>query len=150
MLLWLENTPIALWVSLSYWAYPLLLSVHIIGLSVVAGLFSMRDLRALGIVRDPPLSLFLRYHRLALVGLVLNFISGLLLFSSQATVLIESIPFVVKMVCVAMASAVAFILDSRLNAAGGYEVRGLKWLAGLSLCLWMSAIVAGRLIAYIF
>ena len=110
----------------------------------------MRDLRVLEIVRDPPLSLFSRYHRLALVGLVLNFLSGLLLFSSQATVLIESIPFVVKMVFVAIASAVAFILNARLNAAGGNEARGLKWLAGLSLCLWMSAIVAGRLIAYIF
>lgn len=150
MFLWLENTPMALWVSLSYWAYPLLLSVHIVGLSVVAGIFSMRDLRCLEIVSEPSLSLFLRYHRLALVGLALNTISGLLLFSSQATVLIESIPFVTKMVCVALASAVAFVLNSRLNAAGGQHARGLKWLAGLSLCLWISAIVAGRLIAYIF
>jgi len=140
----------ALWVSLSYWAYPLLLSVHIIGLSVVAGIFSMRDLRCLEIVREPSLSLFLRYHRLALVGLALNTLSGLLLFSSQATVLIESIPFVTKMVCVVLASAVAFILNSRLHATGGRNARGLKWLAGFSLCLWISAIVAGRLIAYIF
>jgi len=150
MFLWLENTPMALWVSLSYWAYPVLLSVHIIGLSVVAGIFSMRDLRCLEIVREPSLSLFLRYHRLALVGLALNTLSGLLLFSSQATVLIESIPFVTKMVCVVLASAVAFILNSRLHATGGRNARGLKWLAGLSLCLWISAIVAGRLIAYIF
>jgi hypothetical protein len=49
-----------------------------------------------------------------------------------------------------LASAVAFILNSRLHATGGRNARDLKWLAGLSLCLWISAIVAGRLIAYIF
>ena len=49
MFLWLENTPVALWVSLSLWAYPMLLSVHIVGLAMVVGLFSMRDLRLLGL-----------------------------------------------------------------------------------------------------
>jgi len=49
MFVWLETTPIAQLVALSLWAYPVLLSLHIIGLAIVVGIFSMRDLRLLGI-----------------------------------------------------------------------------------------------------
>ena len=117
MFFWLESTPLALWVSLSFWAYPVLLSVHIVGLSIVAGIYAMRDLRCLGVVSEPPLPLFVRFHRLALAGLALNVVSGFLLFSSQATVLIESVPFLIKMVCVGLASAIALIIHARFSAA---------------------------------
>ena len=161
MFFWLESTPLALWVSLSFWAYPVLLSVHIIGLSIVAGIYAMRDLRCLGVVSEPPLSLFVRLHRLALAGLALNVVSGFLLFSSQATVLIESVPFLIKMVCVGLASAIALIIHARFSAAIAgkahvvesnalLESPAIQRLSVLSLALWLSAIVAGRLIAYIF
>jgi hypothetical protein len=156
MFFWLESTPLALWVSLSFWAYPVLLSVHIVGLSIVAGIYAMRDLRCLGVVSEPPLPLFVRFHRLALAGLALNVVSGFLLFSSQATVLIESVPFLIKMVCVGLASAIALIIHARFSAAivGESDVLlespAIQRLSVLSLALWLSAIVAGRLIAYIF
>jgi|TARA_Y100000385_G_scaffold234030_1_gene247110 hypothetical protein len=161
MFFWLESTPLALWVSLSFWAYPVLLSVHIVGLSIVAGIYAMRDLRCLGVVSEPPLLLFVRFHRLALVGLGLNVASGFLLFSSQATVLIQSVPFLIKMVCVGLASAIALIIHARFSAAIAekahviesnvlLESRTMQRLSALSLALWLSAIVAGRLIAYIF
>ena len=119
------------------------------------------DLRCLGVVSEPPLSLFVRLHRLALAGLALNVVSGFLLFSSQATVLIESVPFLIKMVCVGLASAIALIIHARFSAAivgqayvGESDVLlespAIQRLSVLSLALWLSAIVAGRLIAYIF
>jgi hypothetical protein len=37
---WLEGTPLALWVSESDLVYPLLLSMHIIGLATFAGLLT--------------------------------------------------------------------------------------------------------------
>ena len=161
MFFWLESTPLALWVSLSFWAYPVLLSVHIVGLSIVAGIYAMRDLRCLGVVSEPPLSLFVRLHRLALAGLALNVVSGFLLFSSQATVLVGSVPFLMKMVCVGLASAIALTIHAHFIAAVAGQARvfesdelleslTIQRLSVLSLALWLSAIVAGRLIAYIF
>ena len=68
MFAWLENTPVALWVGLSLWAYPLLLAVHIVGLAVVVGIFSMRDLRLLGCFPGLAPAAFLPLSRLAWVG----------------------------------------------------------------------------------
>jgi hypothetical protein len=140
---------------------PCAFKCHIVGLSIVAGIYAMRDLRCLGVVSEPPLPLFVRFHRLALAGLALNVVSGFLLFSSQATVLIESVPFLIKMVCVGLASAIALIIHARFSAAivgqahvGESDVLlespAIQRLSVLSLALWLSAIVAGRLIAYIF
>ena len=95
------------------------------------------------------------------MGLALNVVSGFLLFSSQATVLIESIPFLIKLVCVGLASAIALVIHSHLKASIEKQAQvsesetmllgaKIKGLAMLSLVLWLSAIVAGRLIAYIF
>ena len=32
---WLENTSVAIWVGESLWAYPFMLSLHVIGLAIV-------------------------------------------------------------------------------------------------------------------
>ena len=58
MFLELENTAIALWVGTSLWAYPFLLSIHIVGLAIVVGIFSMRDLRLLGVFSSLSISTF--------------------------------------------------------------------------------------------
>ena len=42
----LETTELATWVAVSLWGYPFMLSLHVMGLAVVVGIFSMRDLSA--------------------------------------------------------------------------------------------------------
>lgn len=157
MFLWLEQSPVALWVSLSLWAYPALLSAHIVGLSIVAGLCSMRELRVLNLVSGPPASAFLRYQPIALAGLSLNVVSGLLLFSSQATVLVSSVPFLIKMASVLVASGLSFSISMSVRSSGhapfvpiAPALFALKLRAALALICWIAAIVAGRLIAYVY
>ncbi len=146
---WLEGTPLAMWVSLSLWAYPALLSAHIVGLSTAVGIYVMRDLSCLGLVSGFSITgaAFRRLHRLALIGLLINVISGFLLFTSQASLLVTNTPFLIKMACVVSASLIAIRLQARL-VVEEEATTGLKGLAAGSLLLWMSAIVAGRLIAY--
>ena len=91
MFIWLENTPIALWVSLSLYAYPLLLSLHIVGLATVVGIFSMRDLRLLGLFPELQATSFVPLGKLAAAGFTLNAISGFLLFTSQASIFITCV-----------------------------------------------------------
>lgn len=150
----LETTAIAIWVSESLWAYPLLLSIHIVGLAIVVGIFAVRDLRLLGLFSGLQPSVFLSLGKLGWIGFILNAVSGVLLFTSQAVTFVESVPFLVKISSILSGMVLAGIIQSRLRGelADDQAVIGqqTKIIAALSLLTWMIAIIAGRLIAYIF
>lgn len=156
MLTTLENTSLALWVGESLWAYPSLLACHIVGLAIVAGIFSMRDLKLLGFFPALDIAVFRQLLRPALLGFTINAVSGLLLFSSQASYLATSIPFLSKLACITVGMSAAIVLQSRLSnqlASGPGSIsldRNTQLLAAVSLSVWTGAIIAGRLIAYIF
>ena len=147
MFLELENTAIALWVGTSLWAYPFLLSIHIVGLAIVVGIFSMRDLRLLGVLSSLSISTFSYLKNLAIAGFVLNAFSGVLLFTSQASVFVTSVPFLTKISAILVGMVLAFVIQSKLTSEVDIKT---KLLAVVSLACWTSAIIAGRLIAYIF
>jgi len=155
MFIWLESTPIAMWVGLSLWAYPGLLAVHIVGLAVVVGIFSMRDLRLLGLFPGLQPAAFLPLSRLAWVGFIVNAISGILLFTSQAVTFVNNTPFLIKIVAILAGMALAGVIQSRLRGelagVGSFaEVsNSTRIIAIASLACWLTAIIAGRLIAYL-
>ena len=96
MLVWIENTSLALWVGTSLWAYPLLLSIHITGLAIIVGIFAIRDFHLVGVVSGLSVSNFLELKRLAYCGFMINSLSGIMLFSSQASYLATNLPFLLK------------------------------------------------------
>jgi len=155
MFLWLENTSVAIWVGGSLWAYPVLLSLHIVGLATVVGIFSMRDLRLLGLFTGLQPAAFLPLSKLAWIGFIINAVSGILLFTSQAVTFINSTPFLLKISSIVAGMTLAGILQSRLRSelvtSNGDVVisRSTKQIALVSLSFWLAAIIAGRLIAYI-
>jgi hypothetical protein len=144
---WLENTSVAEWVNTSLWAYPFWLSLHVIGLAMVAGIFLVRDLRLLGLFEGLDPRLFVDLGRVALVGFVVNAASGLFLFVAQASTFVSSTPFLVKISCIAIGLVVARVIQSRLRT--GLAAGPTRLLAVVSLMSWVAAIVAGRLIAYV-
>jgi len=153
---WIEGTRLALWVGESLWGYPLLLSLHIIGLAAVVGIFTMLDFRLLGIVKEVALQPLATLFGLAWVGLIINTISGIALFTSQATMFVTNIPFLVK-----IASIIVGVLIS-LPILKSVRENGAKWDAGesvpdasvrmwavASILCWTFATFGGRLIAYL-
>ena len=157
MFSWLETTAVANWVALSLWAYPALLSLHIVGLAIMVGIFAMRDLRLAGFVKGIDPRVFVNLAPFAWFGFTLNLVSGLLLFTSQATVLVTNPPFLIKIACIFAGMLLAGTIHSRLRkqsvSASFYvtmlsEEGTLRPLALLSLTIWAAAISAGRLIAY--
>ena len=151
----LEGTSIAIWVGTSLWAYPALLSVHIIGLAIVVGIFSMRDMRLLGLFSGLQPAAFLPLSKLAWIGFIINAISGILLFTSQAVTFVNSIPFLFKISFIIAGMVLAGVIQSRLRgelagSSGDVVISGsTRKLALVSLVFWLAAIIAGRLIAYI-
>lgn len=153
MFVWIEGTPVAQWVSLSLYAYPFLLSVHIVGLAVVVGLFMMRDLRLIGYFTALDPFAFLSLGRLAWTGFFFNAVSGLMLFTSQAQTFADNTAFLIKIAFIIAGMALAGVIHARLRAslsAGSDAIsRSTRTVALCSLLTWTGAIIAGRLVAYI-
>lgn len=162
---WLQDRDISQWVALSDWGYPLLLSVHSIGMSAVVGILAMLNIRVLGIRQDIPLAALEKYMAVAWLGFGLNAISGALLFMSAATRLIGNWPFLVKMACVVIGGLLSWVLwqmiqvgpsntpassRSQVSADCTYAVSAnARTVARISLVIWFITILSGRLIAYV-
>ena len=93
---------------------------------------------------------------LVYLGLLVNFVSGFTLFSSQATFYVTNIPFLVKIFSIIGGSLLAFKIQLRLQSnVSAWEKRTKqpnledRSYAMISLIIWTSAIFGGRLIAYL-
>src|ERR1044072_6165726 len=102
VLVWLESTALGVWVheSPSVWAQTTVLTLHTMGMAVPVGASWVLDLRLLGISRNIPLSAFRWVFRAVGIGLIVNLVTGLLLFIGRATTWGTSLAFLVKMLLV--------------------------------------------------
>ncbi|MDH3440734.1 MAG: hypothetical protein OEM63_08290 [Gammaproteobacteria bacterium] len=152
---WLETTPPAIWVGESLWGYPIMLGCHAVGLAIVVGIFLMRDLRLIGLVQGISYESLDSLRNLAWTGFVINAVSGCFLFTSQATVFIESTPFLLKISMIFLAAICAAIIQNKLrDAASQWDSTGavagsVRTIAMASTALWIGAIISGRLVAYL-
>ncbi len=152
---WLEYSALADWVATSIWGYPILLTAHSVGLAIIVGILFVLNLRLLGLFSEIAITSLSSLLKLAWIGFILNLVSGFCLFSSQATYFATHIAFLIKITAIILAIVNAAFIQSLIRTQGhhwdsGGDVTGLaKGLAASSLVLWLTAIIAGRLIAYI-
>jgi hypothetical protein len=110
------------------------------------------DLRLLGVSRSVPVAAFRWVFPVVAVGLTVNLITGVLLFVKNATVWATAIPFLIKMgLVVASAATIIPIRTYVVNSdAGTLAVSSnARLLAIASILAWTSAVVAGRMLAYL-
>ncbi|HYR84843.1 MAG TPA: hypothetical protein VE422_12255 [Terriglobia bacterium] len=152
---YLEQTGFAAWIreSDSIWAYPTILFLHTIGLSIVVGINSAIDLRILGLAPRLPLEPLERLFPLMWVGFWVNAASGTLLLIADASTKLANPVFYIKMGFIALAIIDVFVIRKRVFRDPLVDKRPLtanaKILAAVSLSLWLGAITAGRLMAYL-
>ena len=154
MLASLEQSAFSTWLlsSNSVWAYPAVLTLHTFGMMVLVGAGVMLDLRLLGFGRGIPLDSLKALFRIMWSALILNAITGSMLFVADATKRGTSTIFLVKMLLVA-GGIVTIVLIKR-EVYGKHPspvaVSGTaRLLAIASLLVWSAAISAGRLLAYV-
>ena len=84
---WLEQTAVGTSIRESLWLFPIIETVHIFGIILLVGATSILDLRLMGLTfRDEPVSkLANQFLPWAWAGFLTQVITGLLLFSSEAT-----------------------------------------------------------------
>ncbi len=154
MLNWLESTSIAVWLaeSPSVWAMPTVLTLHTTGMAVLVGASWVLDMRLLGINRNVPLSAYRWVFRAVAIGLIVNLITGVLLFMKNATTWGTALPFLAKMAfVVASAATILPIRTYVLNSGAGPSKISdrARLLAIASIVAWTAAVTAGRLLAYL-
>jgi hypothetical protein len=133
--------------------YPAVEILHILGFVVLVGSILALDLRLLGLGRgiaiQPMARLLLPLSRF---GFLLAIAMGFLLFSADAAHVVRNPAFQAKLLLIAAALVnivIAHIGPWRRVAFWHSEPSGgAKVTALASLLLWLSAICAGRLIAY--
>lgn len=130
------------------WLFPVIQSIHIIGISVMVGTIALVDFRLLGIgLRRPGIpELAARLAPWTVVGLLTILITGPLLFWSDLPRYIINPAFLVKMALLVLALASHFTLHRHVVREGALP-SSRRAVAVLSLILWSCVVLAGRAIA---
>jgi hypothetical protein len=151
---WLQATWVGKLVAESLWGYPLLETIHSIGMAMMIGSLGLINLRVLGYKPELPLLDVRQLLPLAWTGFTMNAISGTLLFTSDAVYFWDKYTFRIKMILIILGGINASLLGQRVfrEAAAGAPplppAASTKVIAFLSLVFWFGAVIAGRLIAY--
>ena len=142
--MWLAESP-------SVWAYATVLTLHTAGMAVLVGANWMLDLRLLGINRRVPLSAYRWVFPAVSLGLLVNVVTGVMLFIKSATKWGTALPFLVKMVLIiaSVATLAPFRSHVLRNDADNEVNSNLRLLAIASILAWTGAVTAGRLLAYL-
>jgi hypothetical protein len=133
--------------------YPIVAILHIMGFAVLVGSIVSLDLRLLGLGRGIPIRPMARLVLpLARTAFAVALTTGFLLFSADAAHVVGNPAFQAKMLLLLTALVTVVAAHAgpwRKLASWGDEVPGgAKVTATLSLGLWLSVVLCGRLIAY--
>lgn len=151
---WLTFSPVGNFVATVLWAYPLLETLHSLGMALLLGTLGLVNLRVLGYKPDLPLLGTRELLPVAWLGFTVNAVSGLLLFTSDAVYFFNSYTFRIKMLLIVLGGINAYVLGLRVFQRAGAPdgdyspTPGTKAVAASSLVFWVGALIAGRLIAY--
>jgi hypothetical protein len=147
-LFWLEDSLVGMTVSSTEWGYPIILSLHAIGMATMVGVALMLTIRVLGFASAIPVTAMAPYWNVALGGFFLNLASGTALFCGNASELAFNWAFRIKIVLVFAGLALTWQLVRICIARSDDITTGHRRLAALAMATWITAIIFGRLIGY--
>jgi hypothetical protein len=136
------------------WGWPAAESLHFIGLSLLVGGVFLFDLRLLGMGKRIPIRVVHRLIPWGLLGYVITALSGMLFMMTEPDQYIYNPSFHFKMLFMVAAgfnAAMFYLISFRRTIVLGPSVdapRAAKTMAAISIVLWISVIVAGRLITF--
>jgi hypothetical protein len=156
LIVWMNDSPIGTGIRESIWAFPIIEATHVLALALSVGVLIWFDLRLMGWgMKHTPIS---QIHRqvmpLATFGFLIMFVTGFLLFWSEAIKCYTSGFFRAKVVFLLAAgiNAAIFELSTKktIHEWDKYPIPPMRArMAGLvSIISWTAVIAAGRATAY--
>ena len=153
---WLDSHAWSTALIESLWVWPLLESTHVLTVMLFVGMLAMVDLRLLGFAfKEAPVShLTSRILPWSVAGFVVMVATGLLLFYSKPVSYTHNVWFRVKVVLLIAAAVNAWMFHRRVSRdrerwdSKPKPPAAVRMTAAMSLGIWASVIVVGRMIAY--
>jgi len=147
---WLEGTEIAIRIGESWW-FPLLESLHVVGVTMVAGAVLMLDLRLLGVAARAYAVSELSKDLLpwAWAAFVVAVITGIGMFITRAYFYVGNVAFQIKFALLLLAginmALFHFVVARKRTRWDNSTPPSAAKLAGAaSLLLWAGVLLAGR------
>jgi hypothetical protein len=147
---WCETTWIGNAIRDSLWLFPVIESVHLLGLCLLGGALLVVDLRMLGIGLRQPIAEVARDARPWLVAsVVVMLLTGTALFLSESIKCYHNTSFWVKITTLPFALLFTFTIRERIaRRATADTTATTKIVALVSLALWLTVAAAGRWIGF--
>lgn len=149
---WLQYSSLLVEMRSSPWLFPVIASIHLLGLTVLGGAVLVVDLRLLGfgLSRQPVAQLARDTQPWLLAGLLVLLPTGALLFMCFATKYYYLTAFWVKLTCLFLVLLFTFSVRRRVVMADETNISAIqsKLVALVSLSLWTSVALTGRLIGF--
>jgi len=154
---WLEGSWVGGGVRESLWLFPVIETVHLLGMTTLVGTVAVLDFRLLGWVmrRERVSNLASRLLPWAWTGFAVQVITGAILFSSEAVKVYGNPAFRVKMLLMLLTGVHALIFqlivkrDVATWDAGAALPAKAKVAGGVSILLWIGVVAAGRFIGFV-
>jgi hypothetical protein len=150
-----EASALAVHLRHSTWLYPVVNAAHILGIALLVGGITPVDARLLGLWPSVPLTFFARtVLPFAIGGAVLAISAGVLLFIVQPADYVVLPVFWAKMTLVLAGLANALLLHgssawrTQMKAPSPGTSARLRIGAALSLAIWLTVLLLGRLIGF--
>ena len=154
LLAFIEDSALSEWIrgSESLLAFPGIITLHAIGLGILAGGSAAIDLRVLGFAPGVSLGAMARFLPVLWGAFLINAVSGTLLLIAYPTKALTNPLFYVKLALVALAVWLIYRIGATVLRAPEADRKpmasGAKLLAVASLAAWLAVILAGRFLAY--
>jgi hypothetical protein len=136
----------------SFFAYPVVNSVHIAAIGALLTSVVLLDLRLLGALASLPKAAFVSiFRRIAVNAFAVAALTGLALFSVKASEYAVMPVFLLKMglIAAALANFLGFVALQRRTADGEMIPSALRVSALASIGLWLSVLLCGRFIGFV-
>jgi uncharacterized membrane protein SirB2 len=149
---WCENTSLGEAIRGSHWLFPVIECFHLLGLAVIGGAVLVVNLRLLGfgIERQPVAQLWRDTRPWLLGSLTVMLVSGMLLFTSEATKLYYHGAFWLKMGSLLLSILFTFTVVRRVALTDPRRVRPFwsRTVALISILFWSGVGIGGRWIGF--
>jgi hypothetical protein len=149
---WCESAEFIVAMRRSLWLFPVIESLHLIGLALIGGALLVVDLRLLGFgLRRQPVAILARDAEPWLIGSLLVMLpTGFLLFMSSAVKCYYLPVFWVKMATLLLALVFTFSIRRPVAMAveAGVNPVWPKAVGAVSILLWSTVAIAGRFVGF--
>ena len=151
---WLRHSTLSALVTGNPWIWPVLETLHFLGLSLLIGTIGSFDLRLLGLGKGLRPGILSRLLPWGIAGFALNVVTGILFFVGEPANYVNNIAFYFKMTFVVLAGINVLIfyltLAKKVEALGPDDDAplGAKLIGAASLLLWIGVMSAGRLLTF--